>query len=293
VNRVVTRRAPAKVNLYLRVVGRRDDGYHELDSMVVFADLCDRVEVEESTDLTLQIDGPFAAALEGEADNLVLRAARALAEAAGRPAQAAIRLTKSIPVAAGLGGGSADAAAALTALEELWDLDRFSGRLPDIAAALGSDVPICLRGQPATVLGVGDLVAQLQAPPRVGLLLANPGEPLGTADVFRAYAERRFHANAGFSALLAPLSRFADAHALAEALRLRGNDLTGAAMSLRPSIRSLLLALEALPGCRLAQMTGSGATCFALFDDVEAAVEAAEALPDGVWRHAGSLLDAA
>ncbi|TAJ38986.1 MAG: 4-(cytidine 5'-diphospho)-2-C-methyl-D-erythritol kinase, partial [Reyranella sp.] len=176
--------ARAKVNLWLNVVGRRADGYHLLDSLVAFTDLADEVEVAAASDLSLAIDGPGARSLEAEADNLVLKAARLLAGRAGIAPRAAIRLVKRIPVAAGLGGGSADAAATLRALVELWRIAMPEEELFDLAAELGADVPMCLAGKPALVSGIGERLAPSPALPASAILLVNPGVPLPTPSVF-------------------------------------------------------------------------------------------------------------
>ncbi|HJQ61063.1 MAG TPA: 4-(cytidine 5'-diphospho)-2-C-methyl-D-erythritol kinase [Vineibacter sp.] len=289
---MIARTAPAKVNLYLRIVGRRDDGYHLLDSLIAFASLADQVTAEPADTLSLEVDGPFAAALADQPadDNLVLRAARALAAALDIAPRARLRLTKNIPVAAGLGGGSADAAAALHVLVALWHAELPEERLRAIAAGLGADVPVCLAGRAAVVSGIGDVMAPAPTLPACGLLLVNPGVPLPTPSVFQAAARR---AGAGFAEPL-PIGRApASVQDLAQALAVRGNDLTEAAISLVPEIAQALARLRATPGCRLAAMSGSGATCFALYDDLMAAEHARLALRDARplwWSDAGALL---
>ncbi|MBI3453078.1 MAG: 4-(cytidine 5'-diphospho)-2-C-methyl-D-erythritol kinase, partial [Rhodospirillales bacterium] len=204
-------------------------------------------------------------------DNLVLRAARALAVEAGIGPGAAITLVKRLPVAAGLGGGSADAAAALWALTQLWNIPAGRVDLMRLAGQLGADVPACLGGRTAFIGGVGEDIAPAPSLPPAGLVLVNPRVALPTARVF---AERQ----GGFS----QPARFAaaprDARALAGLLAARGNDLTDAARRLVPAIDDVLAALTASPGCRLARMSGSGATCFGLYDDAPAAARAAEAI---------------
>ena len=176
--------APAKINLWLNVVGRRADGYHLLDSLVAFTDLADEIEASPSDRLSLTVDGPFAATLADEADNLVLKAARLLADRAGVAPRVALRLGKHIPVAAGLGGGSADAAAALRALIDLWRVALPVEELFDLAARLGADVPMCLAGRAALVSGVGERLAPAPPLPPCAILLVNPGMPLPTPEVF-------------------------------------------------------------------------------------------------------------
>jgi len=176
-------RARAKINLWLKVVGKRADGYHLLDSLVAFADLGDTLDAAPADTLSLAVDGPQSGSLAAESDNLVLKAARALAASTGVAARAALRLTKNIPVAAGLGGGSADAAAALRALVELWRVALPDEQLFDLAGTLGADVPMCLAGRTAIASGIGDRLAPAPALPSCGLLLVNPGVALAPKDV--------------------------------------------------------------------------------------------------------------
>ena len=180
--------APAKINLYLHVLGRRADGYHLLDSLVAFAAVGDELTIAPAPRLSLVVDGPFAHSLAVDDDNLVLRAARALAAESNCARGAAIRLTTRLPVASGIGGGSADAAAALRGLNELWNLSLPDSALARIALGLGADVPVCLAGLPSFFGGVGEAIASAGPLPRAHLVLANPGAPLATAAVFRARA---------------------------------------------------------------------------------------------------------
>lgn len=279
--------APAKVNLYLRVTGRRAaDGYHLLDSLAVFGPAADVLSVAPAAaGLTLAVTGPEAAALSAEPDNLVLRAARALAAAAGlaEPA-AALALEKRLPVASGIGGGSADAAAALRALDRLWGTALGAARLEAVAAALGADVPVCVAGIPARMQGVGEVLTPAPPLPRFALLLANPRIALPTPAVFRARAA----AGAAYSPPAAlPAGGWPDAAALATDLRVFGNDLEAAAIGLCPAVAEVLAALSAQPGCLAARMSGSGATCYGLFATAAEAARAAMALPAGWWRAAG------
>ena len=276
--------APAKVNLYLHVTGRRTDGYHLLDSLVVFTALSDRLELRPADHLSLTVEGAFADNAGPVDDNLVLRAARALAGAANVNRGMAARLAKNIPAAAGLGGGSADAAAALRGLMQLLDIPSGAVDLPMLALELGADVPVCLAARPSFVGGIGERIEAAPKLPEAGLLLVNPGVALATPSVF---AGRR----GGFS----PPGRFSESPAsvaaLATLLRDRDNDLAAAAIALAPVIADVLAALESAPGCHLARMTGSGATCFGLFDDEASAENAAGALRrDDWWVHATRLL---
>jgi len=270
---VLVEAAPAKVNLYLHVLGRREDGYHLLDSLVVFADVADTVAVETGGCLRFTVDGPFAASLAAEPpeSNLVLRAARDLAATLDRPADVDLRLTKVLPVASGIGGGSADAAAVLRALARVWDIAADDPRLFAVAARLGADVPVCLKGEAAFFGGVGDIIDPAQGLPECPAVLVNPGVPLPTPMVFKA-REGAFSAAGRF---IEPPD---DAAALAALLDGRRNDLTVAAVSLAPVVRDVLAALEGTAGCRLARLSGSGATCFGLYATPAEAAAAAVGL---------------
>ena len=283
---MVTAEAPAKINLYLHVTGKRADGYHLLDSLIAFADVGDTIEANEADDLALGCDGPFGAALGTEPDNLVLKAARLLAERADIEPHARLRLTKRLPIASGIGGGSADAAATLHALSELWSLALPERTLSALAAKLGADVPICLHGHAAYIGGIGEIIDPAPALPDAGILLANPGHALSTPSVFK-----------GFKGPMTAAQRFErepnDAGDLAQMLAERRNDLTDAAIAIVPEIASMLQALEQLPGAHLARMSGSGATCFALFDDKGGAEQAAIQLAaehPGWWVRGAALI---
>lgn len=272
-----TAAAFAKVNLYLRITGRRADGYHTLDSLVVFAAASDRITVAPDSTLSLSLTGPFAAGLAGEADNLVLRAARALAAAHGIAPAANIALDKRLPLASGIGGGSADAAATLRSLGALWGVTV----PPRVALALGADVPVCLAGRACVMRGIGEELHPAPDLPPCGLLLVNPGVALETAAVFAA--------RAGSFSPRAPLPRgWGSVAAMARDLAHPGNDLEAPAIRLRPVIADVLAALRAT-GALLARMSGSGATCFGLYPDAASAAAAARVLPAGWWRHAGWL----
>ncbi len=277
--------APAKVNLYLHVTGKRADGYHLLDSLVVFADAADALRWVPGEELSLSLDGPEGALLAQEADNLVLRAARLLAREGGRSARGRLTLEKNLPVASGIGGGSADAAAALRLLDRAWGLRLGAGRLGELAAELGADVPVCVASRSARMEGVGELLSPAPRLPGCGMVLANPRVPLPTPAVFRA--------RQGAFTPRAPLPEgWADAAAMARFLASCSNDLEEAAIGLCPEVSHVLAALAALPGCLLARMSGSGATCFALFPDTATARQGAGMLPEEWWRWGGGLYDA-
>lgn len=276
----------AKVNLYLHVTGKRPDGYHLLDSLVAFAGTGDTLELEAADTLSLGVDGPAAAYLPEGGGNIVLQAARALAAQAGIAAGARLRLTKRLPVAAGIGGGSADAAAALTGLCRLWSLSPPPEQLAALALTLGADVPVCLAGRPTALSGIGERLNPAPALPPAWLVLVNPREALATPAVFKAR-------QGCFSDPMPLETRPADTATLAALLVSRRNDLTAAAVSLVPAVGEALALLAAQPRCLLARMSGSGATCFGLFAAEAEARTAATALSQakpGWWVVAAPLL---
>ena len=316
-----TQVALAKINLYLHVTARRDNGYHELDSLVVFADVGDLITATRADDLTLSVSGPYGDAIDGEIDdNLVIKAARTLAEHAGVPALAHVHLEKNLPVASGIGGGSADAAATLRALVALWGLglpddhirhaaqqisdekdtaraletlfklwrdDLDADLMLAVALKLGADVPVCLEGHAAYMSGIGEKLDLAPHLPPAWLVLANPGVAVATPAVFQARLGEfskpaRFHEDPR------------DAAHLAQLLKDRRNDLMQAACTLAPVIAEVLAALEAQDGALLARMSGSGATCFALFATPDAARLAAErvrAMRPAWWVAAAKMID--
>ena len=265
--------APAKLNLYLHVTGRRADGFHLLDSLVAFSDIGDRLSVAPASRLSLAVTGPFAPDL-GQDDpqkNLVWRAAQALAAKLGRAPDVALTLEKNLPVASGIGGGSSDAAAALKALAAHWQAELDERALCAIAATLGADVPVCVVARASFFGGIGDEIAPSPALPTAPLLLVNPGIGLPTASVFRA-RQGAFSAAARFETAPSSVADFATS------LGERHNDLTDAAIGLVPAVGEVLARLAKQPGALLARMSGSGATCFALFETTAAAEAAAASL---------------
>lgn len=264
-------RAPAKINLTLRVLGRRADGYHELESLVAFAELADTLVLQRGDNAALDVSGPFAAASGPAAENLVLKALGALRERVAGLKAGRFMLEKNVPVAAGLGGGSADAAAALRLLARLNDLAIDDPRLAAAARATGADVPVCLDPRARIMRGVGD---ELSAPldlPSLSVLLVNPGVALATRDVFAkftvAHASERSLANVPDRP-----------DAAISFLASHGNDLTQAAIACAPAVAEVTERLRAVPGAKLARMSGSGATCFALFSSIGEAASGAKLL---------------
>lgn len=268
--------APAKVNLTLHVTGRRADGYHLLDSLVVFAGVQDSVSAAVADGLSLRVGGPFGGDLAGDGDNLVLRAARALAAEAGIAAGARLALDKVLPVASGIGGGSADAAAALRVLCRVWGVRLPPARLAALAAGLGADVPVCLEMVPRRMSGIGEVLGPAPRLPACGIVLVNPGRALSTQAVFRALDGR-------FSRPPVWPEGWESAAAMAADLARGGNDLQAAAVGLCPAVGEVLAALDAVPGALLSRMSGSGATCWALFGSAGLAMEAAGTLARPGW----------
>jgi 4-diphosphocytidyl-2-C-methyl-D-erythritol kinase len=269
--------APAKLNLFLHVGDARADGYHALQSLIAFADVGDELAIEPASGLSLVVDGPFADALESEADNIVLRAAVALAERTGVAANAKITLTKKLPIASGIGGGSSDAAAALRGLCKLWRVNLTEADLQAIALSLGADVPVCLKGRPCWVEGIGERLTVIPIFPLLHVVLVNPGVAVSTADAYRGLKTRTGVAGEHPAA-------FRDANALIGFLETAHNDLEEPAARLAPVIHEVLAAFCAEDAALLARMSGSGATCFALYGSAEAAracaAKISEAHPD-------------
>ena len=253
--------ARAKLNLALHVRGREPDGYHRIDTLFAFAEDGDLLRAEEAAELELAVTGPFAGSLGEGGDNLALRAAQALRARFGVARGARLVLDKRLPVAAGIGGGSADAAAALRLLDRWWGIGADPRELAALARGLGSDVPACLASRPARGTGRGDALEPVELPGLAGTaaLLVNPGVPLATAHVFGAW-------------------QGGDGGPLPADFRAGRNDLEAPAVRLAPAIAELLGTLRGFEGAWLARMSGSGATCFALFGEAAARDRAAAAI---------------
>lgn len=288
--------APAKINLTLHVTARRADGYHEIDSLVAFAPVHDTLTLCSGDRLKLTVEGPEAAGLPSDMDNLVMKAAAAVARDRG----ASMSLVKNLPQASGIGGGSSDAAAAIRGLASLRDGEDWTGvsggnasdalaDAPGTFADLGADVPMCLTPRPLRARGTGTQITYVDMPP-VPALLANPRVAVATADVFEALASR------DNPPMPRQLPAFNDADALIDWLSGQRNDLEQPALTIAPVIGDVLDALRGLVGCRLARMSGSGATCFGLFDTLADARSGAAVLQDAQpdwWLSAGLLGDQA
>ncbi len=278
--------ARAKVNLTLRVLGRRPDGYHELESLVAFADIGDEVTLRVDGSLAVRVGGPFARAIEGE--NIATRALRHLSESAPALVLGAVDIEKNLPVAAGIGGGSADAAAVLRAVRRANAAEASAVDWPALAASLGADVPVCLASTAQFMWGIGRETVPV-ALPRLPVVLVNPGVPLSTAPVFQALEAPPAPARTAPPDLPGP---FYDIAAAAEYVRARGNDLEPAAMRLCPVIEDVLGALRAEPGVLVVRMSGSGPTCFAILRtgaDAETAAERIRLANSGWWVVATAL----
>ncbi|MCE9507999.1 MAG: 4-(cytidine 5'-diphospho)-2-C-methyl-D-erythritol kinase [Alphaproteobacteria bacterium] len=263
--------APAKLNLFLHVTGKRTDGYHTLQSLMVFTDAGDELALSPHDRLQIETEGPFAAQLGNPEDNLVCKAAALLAAHYKISPRGKIRLTKNLPVASGIGGGSADAAAALKGLVKLWNLPEEPAPLLQIAQKLGADVPACLHQKPLWAEGIGEKITPLPELPDLHFVLANPLVPTPTPQVFGNFQH-------GFSA---PIRIFGPQKSTGEwiaSLKACRNDLTDAAITVTPAIRGVLAALAATPGCLLHRLSGSGATCFGIYDSAELAQAAASML---------------
>jgi 4-diphosphocytidyl-2-C-methyl-D-erythritol kinase len=286
--------ARAKVNLTLRVAGRRVDGYHDLESVVAFCDCADRLTLDAGPELSLTTTGPRAQDCGEASDNLVLKAARLLGERVAGLRQGAFRLEKMLPVAAGIGGGSADAAAALRLLARANELAPDDPRLVEVARLTGADVPVCLASRACVMTGVGETLEPL-ALLKLPCVLVNPCIAVATRDVFAALGLRPGELRVGAADVIrAPAWPDGDASLdrWIEQLSAAGNDLEAPARSVQPAIGEVLAALQGTDGVRLARMSGSGATCFAIFDTDIAAQRAAQTIQRAHrpwWVHAGAL----
>jgi 4-diphosphocytidyl-2-C-methyl-D-erythritol kinase len=306
--------APAKINLTLRIFGRRADGFHELESLVAFAPFGDRLTLWPGEPLDLKVSGPMAAGAGPLADNLVLRAARALAERIEGLPLGRFVLFKQLPSGAGLGGGSADAAAALRLIAKANGLGLDDRRIHEAARATGADIPVCLDSRPRVMRGIGEILSAPMVLPKLGILIVHPGLALPTGPVFKALglapgeqytvpslslpqgAQAQTRGNAPSPDLSPQAGRgdggAANRGALLAWLASERNDLEHAAISIAPQIADVLGAIAGLAGCRLARMSGSGSACFGLFDSARAAAAAAQRLAaarPSWWVRAGLL----
>ena len=261
--------APAKINLALHVTGQRSDGYHLIETIVVFADVGDRLTVRDAQSDAFTICGPFAPALSGDSSNLVLDARDALRADARSSRPVSIQLEKNLPVASGIGGGSADAAACLRGLRRLWSLRHSDAELADIGVALGADVPMCLASKPLFAAGIGDEIEPVSALPTMPMVLVNPNLAVSTPEVFKRLMRKT---NPGVT--LPAGGSFDDWVAALTSMR---NDLEPPAETVLPAVAECRSALSD-NGALIARMSGSGATCFGIYDDGQKAADAADAI---------------
>jgi 4-diphosphocytidyl-2-C-methyl-D-erythritol kinase len=286
--------ARAKVNLTLRVVGRRVDGYHDLESVVAFADCADRLSLVPGSELHLATTGPLAQACGESSDNLVFKAARLLGDRVPDLKLGDFVLDKVLPVAAGIGGGSADAAAALRLLARANGLAIDEARLIEVAKLTGADVPVCLTSRACVMTGVGETLQPLSLP-KMPCVLANPRLPVATREVFQALGLRNGELLVGAADVLQATAwpeQGASLEDWVEVLAANSNDLEAPAMRIQPVIGEVISALSATDGAWLARMSGSGATCFAIFENTAEAQRAAQKIQldhPQWWVHAGVL----
>ncbi|MGH1402719.1 MAG: 4-(cytidine 5'-diphospho)-2-C-methyl-D-erythritol kinase [Alphaproteobacteria bacterium] len=267
--------APAKINLFLHITGKRRDGYHLLDSLVAFADIGDTITIEPAPHFSFHITGPFAKYFKDseqteyiDGSNLITRAVKALSQITKHPTNFKITLDKHLPLASGLGGGSSDAATALWGFIQLWSLEKDADYLLPLMLQLGADVPVCLNCRPTLMRGIGDELQSAPTMPEIPIILINPMRACPTADIFLRY-NKAFKPQTTLPTALTPTDHFIDV------LKRHSNDLYMPAIDVLPDIKNIIHALDAQNGCMLARMSGSGASCFGLFDTTEHAVHAA------------------
>jgi len=263
--------AQAKINLYLHVTGKRADGYHLLDSLICFAEFGDEISVSPADDITLEITGEFGDGLSSE-DNLIVKAANLLKNKYNIKQGANIKLEKNLPVGAGIGGGSADAAAAAKLLVELWDLSCINNELADLLLPLGADIPVCIHSKTSYVSGIGDIIEPLSGFPEIYMVLVNPLKHVSTPEIFQM----------GFDSYNEPVNHrsFDNIDQLVEFLAECSNDLESNAVKLVPEISDIIDIIKRQEGCRLSRMSGSGATCFGIFDNKANAKKASNYIRD-------------
>ncbi len=267
--------APAKLNLFLHITERLNNGYHTLDSLVAFADIGDIITIENAPSFSFHIKGAFADSFKDDerstflnGDNLVIKAARSLSQVADRPLNIKITLTKNLPLSSGLGGGSSDAAATIWGLQQLWNLPHDADYIIPLMAKLGADVPVCLHSRPTIMQGIGDILLPAPTMPEIPILLVNPMISCATQDVF-------LHHNGIYKNRTTLPKNFNSVFDLVETLRTLENDLFKPALKLIPEIDNVINALNTQKHCLFSRMSGSGASCFGLFETIEHAENAA------------------
>ncbi|MDE1151577.1 MAG: 4-(cytidine 5'-diphospho)-2-C-methyl-D-erythritol kinase [Micavibrio sp.] len=278
--------APAKINLFLHITGKRDDGYHLLQSLMVFVDVGDTLEFAPHDSLFLDVDGPFAGDMPAPSENLIYKAAGLLAAEYKTTMRGRVRLTKNLPVASGIAGGSSDSAVAMRGFVKLWGLPEEHERMQRLAQRLGADVPACFIGKPVWAEGIGEKMTRLPEMPQMHFVLANPMVATPTPEVFRRF-------NSKYSPAIQFSGRRKSMHEWIADLKLYRNDLTDAASEVTPEIKQVLRALAETPNCHFARLSGSGATCFGVYDNADAAMAAVNKLKQlhpGWWISPANLL---
>ncbi len=269
---MITVFAPAKINLFLHLTGRRNNGYHTLQNLIGFADVGDIVEIEPAQNFMFSVEGPFADALKKDGahsdKNLVVKAAYGLAEIVDKPLDVHIRLHKNLPIASGLGGGSSDAAATIWGLQEYWGLSRDTPYLWPLLTRLGADVPVCLHCQPQLAEGIGEELSPAPLMPEVPVLLVNPLQSCSTAEVFLRSSGKVYKDS------IVPPPGFSSVYEIVAFLNTCDNDLFDSAATLLPEIKNIIAALETQKECLFARMSGSGASCFGFFETMNEAQKA-------------------
>jgi len=284
--------APAKINLFLHIHKKLDNGYHHLDSLVSFVDVGDEITIEEADGFHFAVDGPFSGAFSGrdldssaQSSNLVVKAVWRLAQHAERAPNVAVTLTKNLPLGAGVGGGSSDAAAVIWGLCTLWDIPHNAPFMDELLLSLGADVPVCFHARSARMQGIGDVLKDSPALPEIPIVMVYPSKPCVTADIFQRYT-------GGFRDVVAMPRDFGAQSDVVAFLKRCENALTQAAINIVPDIQNALMAVEAFDGCDLARMSGSGSCVFGLFENHSQANAAAKKILDANpdwWVRAGTL----
>ncbi len=264
--------APAKINLDLLITGQREDGYHLLDSIVVFTDIGDELTAKKSDELSLVISGPYAGDLQSQRNNLILLAAHRICEYANISPHIKFYLNKKLPISSGIGGGSADAAAALKLCIELFSIKIEPGELNKIALELGSDIPVCLLSKPVHMTGVGEKISHFKLAEAIHMVLVNPNVSVLTPMVFNVFQK----SNMTFDTERILPSGKIHPTLMLDIIKESGNSLTEAAIMLEPSINEVISLLSETEDVLIARMSGSGATCFALYKSKECCVKAAQ-----------------
>ncbi len=274
--KIITVFAPAKINLFLHLTGKLSNGYHTLDSLVSFADIGDHISIEPAKSFSFHVTGEFAESFNNDekascidGGNLVIKAARGLSQIVDKALNVKITLTKNLPLASGIGGGSSDAAATIWGLQEFWGLAHDANYMPSLTKKLGADVPVCLYCRPSLMRGIGDEITPAPEMPEIPILLINPLVSCSTADIF-------LHHNGDFKKDISLPDKFSSANDLVKTLESLDNDLFNPSIKLVPEISNIMNALSTQQKCIFSRMSGSGATCFGLFETMKDAQQSAE-----------------